>query len=128
MSPGVFGFGRDVQLATYGANLPASVRVIDSLSDMPEPDVVAGVYSSFLYDMIERKIPVLVIYGAMDFGEGIVQNELGEWVKPGSVSESIERMAGMTENEKEVRMKKLVSEVHFNSALRSILGRVLLER
>ncbi len=119
---------KEEQLATYGANLPASVRVIDSLSDMPEPDVVAGVYSSFLYDMIERKIPVLVIYGAMDFGEGIVQNKLGEWVKPGSVSESIERMAGMTENEKEARMKKLVSEAHFNSALRSILGRVLLER
>lgn len=116
---------RAEQLAAYGTDLPQNVRVVDSLSDVPYPDVVAGVYSSFLYDMIERKIPVLVIHGSMDFGEGIVQNGLGEWVKPGSVSESIERIARMTEDEKERRMKSLGSEVNFEDSLRSILGRVL---
>lgn len=117
---------RDEQLTSYGADLPPEVRVVDSLSDVPHPDVVAGVYSSFLYDMIERKIPILVIYGAMDFGEGIVQNRLGEWVKPGSVSESIEKMVHMTEEERDARARNLGSEANFADSLRSILRRVLL--
>lgn len=119
---------KEEQLASYGSNLPTGVHVITSLSDMPQPDVVAGVYSSFLYDMIERKVPVLVVYGVMDFGEGIVQNGLGEWAKPGSVLESIERASNMTVEEKEMRKKKLISEVQFHDSLRSILGRVLLQR
>jgi hypothetical protein len=69
---------RDAQEAEYGALMQhPRVRGIVSLAELRRrPSVAIGVYSSFLYDMVRRGVPVLIMETSMDYGKGMLVNTL----------------------------------------------------
>ena len=69
------------QLSGYPDDIDRYVEVVSSLSDVPKPNAVLGVYSTFLYDMGLLGIPVLYMDTSMDYGEGMVLNGIAEKVE-----------------------------------------------
>lgn len=49
---------------------------------LDKTDIVAGTYSTFLYDMIAYNKPVVILKTASDYGEGMAQNRLAEIISP----------------------------------------------
>ena len=64
------------QLETYPSDIRSMVRVVCHIHDVPKPDAVIGVYSTFLYDMATLGVPVLMMDTSMDYGEGMVINDM----------------------------------------------------
>lgn len=66
------------QLKEYGIE-HFDIQIARNLSDIINKiDVVGGVYSTILYDMVALEKPVFVMETSMDYGEGMVTNELAE--------------------------------------------------
>ena len=69
------------QLRRYGLEGLPSERAeaaADHAPLMGRIDAVAGVYSTFLYDMLPYRKPIVVLKTSMDFGEGLVINGLAD--------------------------------------------------
>lgn len=73
------------QLAGYPDDIVDCVEVVSSLFEVPKPDVVLGVYSTFLYDMGLLGIPVGIMDTSMDYGEGMVINGVAKKVELNNV-------------------------------------------
>ncbi len=70
---------KDKQLAEYGlesGNHPNLELISDLNVYLSEINVVAGTYSTFLYDMIAYLKPVVILKTSSDFGEGLLKNHL----------------------------------------------------
>lgn len=79
----IFKFRADRDLVAqaneYGfQTVPENVRLITNLEEIDGFDVVAGTYSTFLYEMIGKKKPVVILKTTLDYGEGLVINELAD--------------------------------------------------
>jgi len=78
----IFKFRGDRDLTTqareYG--LPDShqdnLKLITNLSEIKDFDIVLGTYSTFLYEMIGKLKPVVILKTGLDWGEGLVINKL----------------------------------------------------
>lgn len=65
------------QIREYGLEVgPANLRLIANLNEVDGFDVVAGTYSTYLYEMIGALKPVGYIPSSFDWGEGLVRNGL----------------------------------------------------
>jgi hypothetical protein len=76
---------RKTQTDGYGA-LVVNPRVtfITHLSELKtKPSAVLGVYSSFLYDMVRAGLPVGILETSMDYGKGMIENDLAELIPAG---------------------------------------------
>lgn len=69
------------QLSGYPSDLNEYVKVVSSLSEVPRPNAVLGVYSTFLYDIGLLGIPILYMETSMDYGEGMALNGIAEKVE-----------------------------------------------
>lgn len=84
----VFKFRGDrdlaVQAAQYGLGEPMpKLALITNLSEIAHFDIVAGTYSTFLYEMIGKRKPVAMLKSSMDYSEGLVDNRLTDGVALG---------------------------------------------
>lgn len=105
------------QLATYDEDVKTLVRVATTLSDIPRPHVVCGVYSTFLYDMVLARVPVLVMETSMDYGEGMVKNGIADTLSLNALEEGVRRAEGLAEHERVVRMERIASSKSFEATL-----------
>ncbi len=74
---------KEKQLKEYGLAEKFHKRfstVLNARDVLTKTDIVAGTYSTFLYDMIAYSKPVIILKTASDYGEGMVQNGLAEMV------------------------------------------------
>lgn len=78
-------YSLEEQLSGYPGDVSKYAKVVSSLSEVPRPDAVLGVYSTFLYDMGLLGIPILCMDTSMDYGEGMVINGLAKKVELSSV-------------------------------------------
>ena len=91
------------QLEDYGIYNGYNKKII-VVSDMEKVidkiDIVVGVYSTFLYDVILYKKPVLILSTSMDYGYGMIKNNLANII---------------SENEKDL-LKRLLEIKNINYA------------
>lgn len=72
------------QLKEYGLTEFKHERFAVETEVTPKPNMlVIGTYSTYLYDMIERMVPVAYLDTTLDFGIGLVDNGLAEKLVPG---------------------------------------------
>jgi hypothetical protein len=104
-------------------HFPDGVRIIRHLSELPaRPDVVAGIYSTFLYDLVADKIPAVILASRMDYGEGLVNNGLAEKVLDISQTCSVvTRAAHLSSEESARRAALLTSHARLEETITSIL-------
>ncbi len=62
------------QMDEYGLSRGATSVIKNIEEAVKDSDIVAGVYSTFLYDMIPYGIPVAILKTSMDYEMGMVQN------------------------------------------------------
>lgn len=79
----VFKFRADRDLADqareYGLKgLSGNLMLITDLKEIPGFDIVAGTYSTFLYEMIGQLKPAIVLKTSLDYGEGLIANSLAD--------------------------------------------------
>lgn len=80
------------QLEEYGINrrYHSNFLIIEDVNkQIDEIDVVAGTYSTLLYDMIAQEKPIMYLETSSDFGEGLVKNNLAESVSLDNVCEKV---------------------------------------
>ncbi|MEK7177171.1 MAG: hypothetical protein AAB719_02665 [Patescibacteria group bacterium] len=101
------------QMTEYGLNknYNQNLQFIDDVTKyISDVDVVAGTYSTFLYDMIAYERPVALLKTSSDFGEGLAINELAETVDIENVCKKIEEIASIGRDILKERNKKLFGE------------------
>lgn len=84
------------QMKEYGLKegySPNLLFISDTAKHLPEVDVVAGTYSTFLYDMVAHERPVVIFKTSSDFGEGLSVNGLAETVDMDGICQKIKEAA-----------------------------------
>lgn len=76
------------QLADYGLVGVPRIEVITELDPQRRIDLAIGTYSHFLYEMIERGIPVGVLTHGSEQGQGLVRNGLAEALDAETITEA----------------------------------------
>ncbi len=114
------------QLAEYGlVAQPGKLNVVEQTIDcIEEVDIVAGVYSTFLYDMIAYEKPVAILQTSSDYGEGMSRNGLAECITfDGSLAEQIGRIANIPISLLIERRRSLYGEhpVHIVDTIKDLL-------
>lgn len=84
-----------MQIHEYGLTVDhPRLQIVRSLGEVVgELDVVCGVYSTFLYDMVAIQKPVCMMDTSMDYGEGLIFNNLAEKVSLENLPEQLVRIA-----------------------------------
>lgn len=102
------------QLAEYGLSLnyhPNFKVISDTAQALKESDVVAGAYSTFLYEAVEMLKPVIYLETSSDFGEGIAQNGLATVVSgPADLARALKEVRALSKKELEDRRVKLLGD------------------
>jgi hypothetical protein len=88
----------------------ATVTSIDELAS--RPTCALGVYSTFLYDMVEAGIPVGVLVDVSPYGRGMVENRLASAIHSHSLLEDIRNLCAQGSEEVENRTALLKSGAH----------------
>jgi len=85
------------QLAEYNL-MPEDVTVaVDDKEVLKKVALVAGTYSTYLYDCVEKGIPVAIIESEIDYGEGMVENGLASFIKMDNrICETIENCVNVS--------------------------------
>ncbi|TAL48872.1 hypothetical protein EPN83_02855 [Patescibacteria group bacterium] len=98
------------QLAAYGLT-SATAQVVRDVSEIIEDvDVVGGVYSTFLYDMVALGKPVFIMKTSMDYGEGMLVNKLADPLSLSRPCEQLEKIARTSPAVITRRRERLVGE------------------
>ncbi len=102
---------RGLQLSEYGLNKQyhKNFEIADKLEDVVgRVDVVAGTYSTFLYDVLIYKKPVVILKTGSDYGEGMLKNGLADEVsiELGDLYTQLSKVRNISKGVKEERMKK----------------------
>jgi len=98
------------QLDEYGLgeDYHPSLKVItDASKHIHEVDIIAGTYSTFLYDMVAFERPIVLLETSSDFGEGLVLNGLADPVHLGNICEKIKEIASTSKGVLIGRKEKL---------------------
>jgi hypothetical protein len=111
------------QFERYGViNHRATITILTHIDEsLPIIDVAIGTYSTFLYEMVLRGIPVGVIKSDFDFGEGMVRNKLAESVGIPSLKKDIEKLAKTSDALIHSRKKHLMGA----SLMEETIGRII---
>ena len=126
----VFKFRPDRDLASqvrdYGlGGLPGNFKAVTNLSEIDGFDVVAGCYSSFLYEMIGALKPVAMLKTSLDWGESLIVNDLAKEISlddPGLL-QALKDIAHTDQATLQRRREKLFGEVvPLAETLGSLLG------
>ncbi|MEN9614158.1 MAG: hypothetical protein RLZZ347_465 [Candidatus Parcubacteria bacterium] len=100
-----------IQCDEYGIFPGKNVRVLKTIDlSVVQIDVVVGIYSTFLYDMIAYDIPVGILKTSMDYGEGMVRNALAELITEDDVCSSLERLKNTPASVRLDRKKRVYQE------------------
>ncbi len=103
---------RDLQVRAFEVDTipPDRVRIITFLNEITNGiSLVVGSYSTFLYNMIEDRIPVALIPTSSDFGEGIIRNGLADTLAShsGEMCQSVVQAATVDQHILESRAQRL---------------------
>jgi hypothetical protein len=93
------------------------IIVVNSMDDYFDKKVVAvGVYSTFLYEMILREIPVAILDTSFDHSEGMIRNKLADLiVRDDTMCDKLFELSSLPKEERERR--RLVLGVDSNKKL-----------
>lgn len=114
-----------VQLREYGLETCTSlqfstcIHIEDCIDDI---DIVAGVYSTFLYDMIAYGKPVVILETSSDYGEGMQIHGLADTLRMGEVTvKTLMRIRSISPICIEERKQKLLgARIYLEDTLRAI--------
>lgn len=109
------------QCAEYGDMSWKNIHVVRLVSDIPRPDVVVGVYSTFLYDMIAVGIPVLRMETAMEYGSTLLSAGLVSTLPLNGLCDALAVAEATHQEILEARKKILNSELDLVTTLRGII-------
>jgi len=102
------------QIEEYGLvpHLAKIILVRDIHEVLPRIDVVIGTYSTFLYDMVALEKPVLVLETSIDYGNGMIENNLADKLSKSTdnIYKTIKDTAEISHVELKKRREKLVGE------------------
>ncbi len=101
------------QLAHYGFsnNHHPNLTVVYGDYDYESVDVIAGTYSTFLYDVIIKGIPVILLNTSIDFGEGLVKNGLADFAEsPNKIFKVVNHSRDLPQSVLISRQKKLLGD------------------
>lgn len=104
-------YSTEEQIREYGGPR-ASGRffAIASVAELTErPRCCLGVYSSFLYDMVEAGIPIGLLAVSNDFGRGMVESGLADQIELGVGLETALRTLGELPRSEIVRRRELLA-------------------
>ena len=99
-----------LQLEEYGLENEKSSNFEAKLSlDYDDTvDVVAGTYSTFLYDMIAADKPVVILNTSTDYGEGLIVHKLAEKLElDENICENLKNQSKLSSSER-IRRKELL--------------------
>jgi hypothetical protein len=109
------GLSRAEQLQSYGLDSLFSNQFhvfYDSDEIMEKIDVVLGVYSTLLYEMIESGKRVAILESPLDYGSRMVKDGLASELKlSGEVCKALSAISLISDDEVERRRRKLVGHV-----------------
>jgi len=99
---------KDTQLAEYGLAPSERLVVIDGnlAAMLPKIHAVCGVYSTFLYDALAFRRPVVILETSRTTGYAMVENGLAERLPAGSGADALKRIAEAAEARVEPRAKE----------------------
>jgi hypothetical protein len=67
------------QASQYGLNdMKGNIELVTNFNEIESFDVVAGSYSTLLYEMVGKGVPVAYLKTSLDYGEGLLVNGLAE--------------------------------------------------
>ncbi len=99
-----------------------AVTFVTNLSELTaRPHAVIGVYSTFLYEMVELRIPVGVCVDLSDYGSGMVENGLANPVRLVTLIADIDSLVATPQMERDRRFASLADGV---TPLRDTLGEI----
>jgi hypothetical protein len=104
---------KEKQCGQYGlVEVPGKVEAVTTLPlKEQEYDVVLGVYSSYLYDMIAFGVPVGLLATSFDYGIGMVDNGLADMVRVEHLFDDITHLAALSDTERERRRTVLFGAI-----------------
>jgi hypothetical protein len=98
------------------------------IEDIQSVDVVLGTYSTFLYEMIMLLRPVVLLETRLDYGEGMIKNDLAVSTAPSLLIETILEVSGTPKDVLLQRRKRLVDDeklslkAFLKQSIQSIMG------
>lgn len=101
---------KNLQYDEYGLAelLGDRLHVVTYLEEIQTPiHLVVGTYSTFLYHMIEAGIPVSILEGKSDFGEGMLYHGIASRLSSDNICQSVYDAALVTDDELNRRREKL---------------------
>lgn len=108
-------------LKEYGT-LPEQVEIITNLNELPrKPDVVLGVYSTFLSEMVALHIPVGILPTNMDFGEGLITNGAATLLDSEDLCASVQALTKLSNDERARRATLFTSSNTLQGTIEKII-------
>lgn len=104
---------RTDQLSEYGIhdNYHRKLVIVSDVKDcILETSIVAGTYSTFLYDMVVYEKPVVILRTSSDFGDGLLENSLADEVNLDNLCNRIAEISKTPEHILKERKKALFGE------------------
>ena len=117
------------QMSEYHLNIryhPDLLFVSDVSKHLSDIDVVAGTYSTFLYDMVAYEKPVVLLETSSDFGEGLVVNGLADSLSLDNVCDRIREVASTDKSVLRARKERLfgANPLLMYDTVRNLCGRL----
>lgn len=101
----------NIQCEQYGLVRGEKVEINGSLNEAAaKAHMVLGVYSTFLYDMIAFEIPVGLLKTSMDYGEGMIRNEVADLITKENICTQIENLKNLPSSVRAERKTKVYPE------------------
>jgi len=104
---------KDEQLNDYGFTADFHERfhvVFDTKEIIDKIDIVAGTYSTFLYDMVEKLKPVAMLKTDLGFGDGMILNGLADSVGAENICSQFQKIKDTPEEVLKQRRHLLCGE------------------
>ncbi len=114
------------QAAEYQITPKGNIEIKKDLSDIIDDiDAVGGTYSTFLYDMVALEKPVFIFETSIDYGEGLIKNNLADLVSEDSICERVSEICKTSPDVLRSRKEKLIGKnpVNFQKFLRELTGK-----
>ncbi len=117
------GVSKKEQLDEYNLTGDTSVLILEDMKEaIAQVDVAVGVYSTLLYDLIAYEKPIALLKTSSDYGEGMVANDLADWLNLENICFKIEALYKTPKEVTEKRKDRLFgsNKVLLKNVLESI--------
>ncbi len=102
-----------LQMSEYGLTPPFPIN-LETTADTEEAfascDIVAGVYSTFLYDGVTAGKAVVVLQTSSDYGEGMIENKIADRLGPDDICRSLGQLSLIRKEALQARQRALIGE------------------